>query len=314
MIVRSTLATFALLLLGATAQAAPALKGDITVTASVITVGDMFDEAGMAAEDALFRAPLPGTTGNVPLSDIRAAAARIGIERFDARGLGSIRVSRAATVVDQRVLVGLIEADLRNRGILTQGMSVDTQFDTAFSPLNAEAIDAPATLVSLRYEPGTGSFAARFALAGIDRPLDLSGSLALMIDVPHLADDLAAGTILSADDIVMRPVPVRFADSTGVARLDDVVGKALGRQSRQGMMLKPADLTTPLAIAKNDAVTIYFRRGPMTLTVKGQAVTGATLGAPLQVLNLMSRRVISATAIASGAVEVSAAPLALAGL
>jgi len=61
-------------------------------------------------------------------------------------------------------------------------------------------------------------------------------------------------------------------------------------------------------------VTIYFRQGPMTLTVKGQAITGATIGGPLQVLNLMSKRIISATAIAAGAVEVSADPLALAGL
>jgi flagella basal body P-ring formation protein FlgA len=61
-------------------------------------------------------------------------------------------------------------------------------------------------------------------------------------------------------------------------------------------------------------VTIYFRNGPMTLTVKGQAITGAAEGGPLQVLNLMSKRVVSATAIAAGAVEVSANPLAVAGL
>jgi flagella basal body P-ring formation protein FlgA len=96
--------------------------------------------------------------------------------------------------------------------------------------------------------------------------------------------------------------------------MDQVLGKALTRQSRQGMMLKSADVATPLLISKNDLVTIYYRQGPMTLTVKGQAITGAEPGAPLQVLNLMSRRVVSATALAAGAVEVDAAPLALAGL
>tara|TARA_R110002020_G_scaffold57111_5_gene157537 strand:- start:4817 stop:5761 length:945 start_codon:yes stop_codon:yes gene_type:complete len=314
MIIRSTLATFAFLLLGATTLAAPALKGDITVIAGVVTVGDMFDEAGLAAEDALFRAPKPGTTGNVSLADIRAAAARIGIESFEARGLDSIRVSRAATMIGQAELAELIRADLANRGILTKGMSANTVFTTAFTALNAAAVDKPASLTSLRYQPATGSFTARFALAGMDQPLDLSGSIELMIEAPHLAGNYAAGTILGPDNIVMRAVPLRFAESNGVPRLEDIVGKALSRQSREGMMLKPADLSTPLTVAKNDAVTIYFRRGPMTLTVKGQAVTGATLGAPLQVLNLMSRRVISATAIAAGAVEVSAEPLALAGL
>ena len=79
-------------------------------------------------------------------------------------------------------------------------------------------------------------------------------------------------------------------------------------------MLKATDVSIPLLISKNDAVTIYFRKGPMTLTVKGQAVTGAAAGGLVQVINLMSKRVISATAISAGAVEVSADPLALAGL
>ena len=75
-----------------------------------------------------------------------------------------------------------------------------------------------------------------------------------------------------------------------------------------------ASTLMPLLISKNDPVTIYFRKGPMTLTVKGQAVTGAASGGLVQVLNLMSKRVISATAISAGAVEVSADPLAVAGL
>ncbi|MEO8685479.1 MAG: flagella basal body P-ring formation protein FlgA, partial [Devosia sp.] len=67
-------------------------------------------------------------------------------------------------------------------------------------------------------------------------------------------------------------------------------------------------------IARNDLVTIYFRKGPMTLTVKGQAITSASMGGAVQVLNLMSKRVITARALAAGAVEVSNDPLAVAGL
>src|SRR5690606_30813665 len=104
------------------------------------------------------------------------------------------------------------------------------------------------------------------------------------------------------------------ADAQGVAPLTQLIGMALNRQSREGMVVRASDVSTPLAVAKNDIVTIYYRQGPMTLTVRGQAVTGASEGAPLQVLNLVSRRVISATAVAPGAVEVSSAPLTVAGL
>ncbi len=311
MIIRSALAA---LLLTGTALAAPVLKSDITVTGPIVTVGDMFDDAGLASENPLFRAPKPGTSGLVQLDDIRSATARIGIEAFDATGLQTVRVTRAATIVDQSTLATLINQDLAARGIITSGMSADTLFTTPITPLNAEAIPQPASVVSLRYLPGTGVFSARFAIAGIEQPLDVSGSIEMMIEAPHLTGTFPAGAILSADDIAMRPIPLRFAESTGIARLEDLVGKALKRSSRDGMVLKASDVSALLTISKNDLVTIYFRQGPMTLTVKGQAITGATIGAPVQVLNLMSKRVISATALAAGAVEVSNDPLTLAGL
>ncbi len=314
MILRSAIATFAGLLLSGVAWAAPVLKSDIVVTAPIVTIGDMFDAAGAIAEQPLFRAPNPGTSGMVSVTDIVAALARIGIEEFETGGLDGVRVSRAAAIIDEAVLTDLITADLAERGIISTGMTVDTLFSVPVKPLNAEAVAEPASVISLRYLPGSGAFTARFALSGIEQPLDVSGTIELMIAAPHINASLPAGTLLSADNIEMRPVPLKFVESTGVARLEDVVGKTLVRQSREGMMLKATDVSVPLLISKNDAVTIYFRNGPMTLTVKGQAVTGAAAGGLVQVINLMSKRVISATAISAGAVEVSADPLALAGL
>jgi flagella basal body P-ring formation protein FlgA len=296
------------------AFAAPVLKADIVVTDPIVTVGDMFNDAGTFAEQPLFRAPLPGTTGNVDLTAIRTATARIGLTRFDINGLNQVRVSRAASLVDQPLLAGLIADDLRQRGILGQGMSAQTRFDLQIGTINVASSERPAQLESLRYLPGTGNFSARFMLSGFDRPLDVTGTIDLTIEAPHLVAGLPAGTVLTPDHIVMRPLPLRQADAQGIPAMDQLVGMALNRQSREGMLLRASDVSTPQLVAKNDLVTIYYRQGPMTLTVKGQAVTGASEGAPLQVLNLVSRRVISATAIAPGAVEVTAAPIALAGL
>ena len=314
MILRSAIATLAGLLLSGAAWAAPVLKADIVVTGAIVTVGDMFDDAGAAAEQALFRAPLPGTSGIVGLADIDAALGRIGIDTFDAAGLDGIRVTRAAAIVDEAVLTDLITADLAARGIVGAGMSVDALFSTPVQPINAEAVAEPANIISLRYLPGSGAFTARFAISGVEQPLDVNGSIELMIEAPHINASLPAGTLLTQANIEMRPVPLKFVESTGVPLLADIVGKTLLRQSRDGMMLRAADVAVPLLISKNDPVTIYFRKGPMTLTVKGQAVTGAASGGLVQVLNLMSKRVISATAISAGAVEVSADPLAVAGL
>lgn len=313
-IIRTISATLAFGLLCGTAMGAPALKAQIVVSSPIVTVGDMFEEAGALAEEPLFRAPLPGTTGTVDLAAVKAATARIGLTRFDARGLASISVSRSAALIDETMLAELIASDLRLRGILTEGMNAQTFFAQPVTPIEAADTETPARLESLRYLPGNGTFTARFALAGIDKPLDVTGSIDLTVEVPHLAATLPAGTILRPEHIVMRAVSARQADAQGVPSLDQLMGMALTRQSREGVMLKASDVTTPLTVAKNDPVTIYYRQGPLTLTVKGQAVTGAAQGAGLQVLNLMSKRVISAVAIAPGAVEVTAAPLTLAGL
>lgn len=302
------------LALPSTASAAPLLRADITVLAPVVTVGDMFDDAGALAEKALFRAPLPGTTGNVDLAALRTAAARIGLVSFEANGLSQVRVSRAANLVDETLLASLIVENLNARDIVTPGMRVDTLFSRPIDPLQVEVSDFPARLDNLRYFPGNGSFSARFMLAGHKQPLDVSGTMEMSVEVPHLAASLPAGTILAPEHIVMRGVSIRQADAAAPANIDQLVGKSLNRQSREGMLLRAGDVSTPLAVAKNELVTIYYRQGPLTLTVKGQAVTGAARGAPLQVLNLSSRRAVSAIAVAPGAVEVSTSAMTLAGL
>lgn len=314
MISRPLITVLATALLAGTAAAMPVLKAEIVVIAPVVTVGDMFDDAGNLAEQALFRAPNPGTTGSVPVADIAAAAARIGIKNFDASGLQSVSVMRQASVVDEAVLTELITQDLTKRGIITSGMGVEASFSNVITPIETEVTDRPATLLSLRYLPGGGTFTARVAIAGVAAPLELSGTLDLTIEAPHLAANLAAGTVLTEADIVMKPIPAKYVDANGFAEARQLIGMQLNRQSRGGMQLKPADVSAPALIGRNDLVTIYFRKGPMTLTVKGQAITSASMGGAVQVLNLMSKRVITARALAAGAVEVSTDPLAVAGL
>jgi flagella basal body P-ring formation protein FlgA len=301
-------------LLAATAEAAPTLRGDITVLAPVVTVADMFDDAGALAETAIFSAPAPGTTGVVNISAIRSAAARVGISSFEANGLEAIKVTRGGTIVDENTLEDLILSDLSRRGLLGPGVNTSIQFSRFVDPVLVATNGEPARLDSMRYAPGSRNFTARFSLADTGKALDLTGTIDMTVEMPHLAASLPAGTILLPEHIAMRPVPAGQADIYGTMPVDQIVGMSLNRQSREGMLLRASDISPPLAVAKNDIVTIVYRRGPMTLTVKGQAVTGASRGSSLQVLNLMSKRVINATAVAPGTVEVIGAPLAMAGL
>ena len=301
-------------LTAATVEAAPALRGDVTVTTQVVTVADMFDDAGPLAETAIFSAPAPGTTGKVDIAAIRAAAARIGITSFEANGLSAVNVTRAGMIVDEAQLKDLVMADLSARGLVGPGVNTTLQFSRFIDPIQVSTSGVAVRLDSLRYTAGGRDFSARFVLADNKTVLDLGGTIDMTVEMPHLAANLAAGTILLPEHLVMRPVPAGQANAYAFAPIEQLVGMALNRQSREGMLLRLSDVSAPLAVTKNDLVTIIYRRGPMTLTVKGQAITSASSGSSLQVLNLMSKRVISATAVAPGTVEVTGAPVSLAGL
>jgi flagella basal body P-ring formation protein FlgA len=304
------------LLASSTAFAAPMLRAEVSVNHPVVTVGDMFEDAGLLAERALFRAPAPGTTGIVSLEAIRAAALKAGLTDYTQDGLLNVRVERRATVVDVVTLTSLISGDLAARGLLPDGAELHARFDNPALSYNAEAVDTPVTLVALRYQPGAASFAARFQVAGMDLPVDVSGSLDMLVEVPHLAASLKAGAVLTSSDIEMKRVPLDFADQSGVESLDDLVGKQLRRNSRAGVMLKAADVTEPLAVRRNTQVTVLLRTGPMTLTVVGQSLGDAVSGQPVQVMNTVTRKILNGVATADGTVEITtaAAKLQVAGL
>ena len=314
MTILSRVALFAVTLLAAPALAAPVLKTDITVTTPVVTVGDMFDQAANYAEMPLFRSPAPGTTGHVSLGAITAAAARVGLVEFEASGVNSVRVARFGVTIETPLLFGLIETNLRQRGLIADGVDALTRFDRDIPAIQADAAGDPARLVDLKYLSATGQFTARFEIAGRNVPLDLSGRVDLMVDVPHLVGAQPAGKILTPNDVEMRPVRLGFADNGNFTTIDQVVGKQLRRPARDGLMLRSADLMEPLVVSRNDTVTLTFKSGPMTLTVRGQALNDAALGDKVSALNLMSSKVVSGIAVGTGAVAIGASTLQLANL
>jgi flagella basal body P-ring formation protein FlgA len=299
--------------LSTAALALPSLKGDVVVTAEIVTVGDMFDDAGALAELAMFRAPKPGTTGMVELNAVTHAAKLIGLTEFENVGIARVRVSRAASIVDATVLEAMVTQDLRGRGIVPADVTPDLSFDTPNLSFNAEAIAEPVKLINVRYMPGNSAFSARFQIAGTDLPVDVTGHIEMMVEAPHLVGTRPAGTVLTPSDIEMKLVPLKYAESTGVVTMDQLVGKQLERSARAGLMLRARDVADPQVVARNQIVTVYLKTGPMTLTVKGQALNNAAAGQSVQVMNTASKKIVIGTALPNGGVEMTST-LNMAGL
>lgn len=298
------------------AFAAPVLKSEVSVNHPIVTIGDMFDDAGLLAETALFRAPAPGTTGMVSLEAVRAAATRAGLDDYLSDGVLAVKVERRTAVIDTTELTNLIEGDLNFRGLLPAGAEVAAQFDGGALSYNAEDVAVPVTLTALRWQPGSRAFAARFSIAGIDAPVDVTGIIDLMVEVPHLAATLKAGAVLMPEDIEMKKVPFDYADQSGIETAEDLIGKELKRNGRAGLMLKAADVMERLTVRRNTQVTVLLKTGPMTLTVVGQSLADASAGQPVQVMNTVTKKILNGVAMADGTVAIATAAqkLQVAGL
>jgi len=286
------------------ALAAPVLKAAVSVNHPVVTIGDMFDDAGLLAETALFRAPAPGTTGMVSLEAVKSAAAAAGLGDYTSDGVMAVRVERRAAMIDTTELGNLISGDLTFRGLVPAGAEVEARFDGGNLSFNAEDVAVPVTLTTLRWQPGSRAFSARFSIAGIDLPVDVSGTIDLMVEAPHLASTLKAGAVLGPSDIEMKKVPFDYADRSGIETMDDLIGKQLKRNGRAGLMLQAADVTEPVTVRRNTQVTVQLKAGAMTLSVLGQSLGDASAGQMVQVMNTVTKKILNGVAMADGTVSI----------
>ena len=112
------------------------------------------------------------------------------------------------------------------------------------------------------------------------------------------ARSLNAGSVVSADDLTWAAVARMPADAPEDA--EAVIGLALKKPVRSGAAVSARDLTAARVIAKNDAVSVLYRNGRISLALQGKALTAAAVGEPIRVLNTQSKTVIEAVAAAPG--------------
>ena len=80
----------------------PVLRANVTVTSDVVRIGDLIDNAGTAAQIAVYRAPDLGTTGSLPVAQVLSALRAhqvIGVETGDIK---EVTVTRLARTVDTK--------------------------------------------------------------------------------------------------------------------------------------------------------------------------------------------------------------------
>lgn len=291
-------------------QRIPMLRSAVIVTSDLVTLGDLFDHAGMYAETPVFRAPAAGTRGSVPSHTIAEAATSVGMTELDLAGLTEISVERAGTMMSGYDFETAVENAL-NGQLVNRFGSRAGHYETSFSQrtpsmmLGTEV--AQGIRVDFLVEPTdrTERFEAIIRAPDGAELARLNGRAQRYIDVPMLNRAVPRGDVIRHDDLRMQSI--LYARTTGTPTLthvDEVAGQAARRSLRAGMAISPDDLTAPLMVERQELVTLIYRHGSLALTVRARALDDGADGQSIDVMNLQSDRVVRGVVAGHGVVHV----------
>lgn len=288
----------------------PMLRPAVVVHSDLVTLGDLFDHAGMLAETPVFRAPAPGTRGSVETHRIVEAARAAGLDRMDLAGLDTITVERAGI----RLLAGDLEAlviDTLNRDLTARLGAGSGGYHVVFRR-SPEAVMVGAEIarrlrVDLLARPSNRSmgFSAVVRTPAGDVLAQLDGQAEHRIAVPVLTRAVPRGDVVRASDL--RFQDMAYARTLGTPTLvdtADIVGQAARRTLRAGAPVNPDDLTEPLMVERQDLVTLVYRHGALALTVRARALDDGAHGQSVDVMNLQSNRTVRGVVAGHGLIHV----------
>lgn len=288
----------------------PMLRRSIIVTSDLVTLGDLFDHAGMYAETPVFRAPTAGTRGRVPSHAIAEAAASAGLERVDLAGLSEVTVERAGSLMSAQDLERVIEVALNDHladRIGPYAGYYEASFSQQAAPMMVGTEIVQNVNVDFLIAPSdrTERFEAIIRAPNGTELARLSGRAQRYIDVPVLNRAISRGDVVRQSDLRIQSIP--YARTTGtptLTRSEDIAGQAARRSLRAGLALSPDDLTEPLMVERQDLVTLVYRHGSLALSVRARSMDDGSEGQSVDVTNLQSNRVVRGVVAGHGLIHV----------
>jgi flagella basal body P-ring formation protein FlgA len=291
--------------------AAPVLRASVSVSSDVVRIGDVVDNAGTAAQIAIYRAPDLGTTGSLPTAQVISALRAHQVIGVDTRDLREISVTRLARTLDAKDIESQVAHALEHRGGLGDAANLSLTFDRDVQDMRLEASNTGAMQpVSSRYDAHSGRFDVSFEIgndAGVaSTKLRFTGSAIETVEAAILARDVERNEVLKSSDVVIERRP-KLAVGSDIASRDRAVGMQMRKAVRAGAALRTADLAKPDLVQRDQTVTLIFQSGGLYLTIRGKALEGGTEGDVVSVLNLQSKRTVTGTVVGRGQVSISVA-------
>jgi flagellar basal body P-ring formation protein FlgA len=291
--------------------APPVLRPTVTVTGDVVRIGDVIDNAGTAAQIAIYRAPDLGTTGTLPTAQVLAALRAHQVIGVDTKDIKEVTVTRLARNIDAKEIQDDLAHALEHHGGLGDAANLTLVPDRDLQDLHLESYNTGAVQpVAVRYEPRGGRFDVTFEIgndSGVAATrLRFTGTAIETVEAAVLTRDVERTDVLKSSDVmIVRRPKVEIGGDAAVR--DSVIGMQMRHSMRAGQALRVADITKPDLVQRDQNVTVIFQTAGLYLTTRGKALENGTEGDVVSVLNLQSQRTVTGVVSGRGQVTIQIA-------
>jgi flagella basal body P-ring formation protein FlgA len=291
--------------------AAPVLRANITVADDVVRIGDVIDNAGSAAQIAIYRAPDLGTTGSLPTAQILNALQAHQVIGVDTRDIKSVSITRASRPIEASEIRRQVARALEHRNGLGDAANLSLTFDRDVQDIQFDAsVTGAMQPTAARFDPRSGRFDVAFTIGNDNNAppakLRFTGIAIETVEAAVLTRDVQRAEILKSSDVITERRPKAEVGGDAAAR-NLAVGMQMRRPVRAGQALRAADLAKPDLVQRDDNVTLIFQSAGLYLTIRGKALESGTEGDTVSVNNLQSKRTVSGTVIGRDQVAISVA-------
>jgi flagella basal body P-ring formation protein FlgA len=292
--------------------AAPVLRANVQVTGDLVRIGDIIDNAGNAAQIAIYRAPDLGTTGSLPVAQVLNTLRTHHVIGVDTRELKEISVTRLARTLEGKDIELQIARALERRNGLGDAANLSMTFDRDPGDVRLDASFTGSVQPAIvRYDNRNGRFDITFEIANENgtapTKLRFAGTAIETVEAAVLARSVERNEVIKSSDVVVERRPKAEVGSD-VALRDRVVGMQARRQLRAGQAIRTADLAKPDLVQRDQNVTLIYETAGLYLTMRGKALENGTEGDTVSVMNLQSKRTVSGTVIGRGHVSIAGVP------
>lgn len=133
----------------------------------------------------------------------------------------------------------------------------------------------------------------------------LSASIHLYDKIAVASRPLPRGTRLQQSDLTLVEQEISSLSRGFFNELPALEGQILKQSLKPDTVITPAMVKPPLAVKRREGVVIVAGTGAITIRTQGEAMADGAIGDRIKVKNRRSQRIIDATVIEAGVVEVS---------